>query len=329
MIAAPQIEVATLADLDAIARLRAELGWRRSDPLLRGVLEWERGRIFVVRAGSLVPAHGAAAREPAATTSVIAAGPVGVIGNVGVRPEFQRRGLGRLLMTHALSWQRAEGVRSVWLDATPAGRPLYRTLGFVDMSTSWYTFAPLRDLHIDKLAALAGAYEVEQAPADALAGIAALDQEAFGGDRLGLLHTLAQQDSGALYIAYDHEEGSRSPVGYALTLRMEQPTQGLRLGPLVAINNAVAAALTLAIVKAERSHSPTQFASGASFITVGGGAPGERAFFDYIGATTIDDDLVMRLAMNPSDGHSGATVASEERKEGRPSVYCWIAPMLF
>lgn len=333
MIAAPQIEVATLADLEALAHLRSELGWHRSDPLLKGVLNWDRGRIFVVRAGELIPARGAATRELAATTSAIAAGPVGVIGNVAVRPEFRRRGLGGLLMSHALEWQRAQGVRANWLDATPAGRPLYRKLGFVDQTVSWYTHAPLRDLRLDRLAALADGFSVERAAATAIQRIAAIDLEAFGGDRLGLLHTLAAEESGALYIAYagsDDDNDARRPLGYALTRRVEPPDAGLRLGPLVATNDAVAAALTHAIVTADRERFPAQFASGASFLTVGGGnEPAVRAFFDYVGATTVDDDLVMRLTMGDASGQSGATGDPGPHGTGRPSVYCWIAPMLF
>ncbi len=331
MIAAPQIDVATLEDLDALARLRAEIGWHRSDPLLRGVLSWEGGRIFIVRAGSLMAARGAEAHEPVATTSAIAAGHLGVIGNVSVRPELQRRGLGRLLTTHALAWQRAQGVRSVWLDATPAGRPLYRQLGFTDIATSWYVHAPLRNLRLERLAALAGPHTATSESQDALDDIAELDREAFGGDRLGLLRALASQSACALYIA--RAGAGQRAVGYALTRRSEEPGKGIRLGPLVAPDHSVAAALTLAGVVAELRRFPDEVASGASYLTVGGGAaPAARAFFDEIGAATVDDDLVMRLSM----AHDAATpvryddhTAPMGHEKGKPSVYCWISPMLF
>lgn len=333
MIAAPQIQVATLADLDALARLRAEIGWHRSDPLLRGVLAWEGGRIFVVRAGSLVAVRGAEAQEPVATTSALAAGPLGVIGNVSVRPEFQRRGLGRLLTTHALAWQRERGVRSVWLDATPAGRPLYRQLGFTDIATSWYVHTPLRNLRMERLAALAGPCAVTIEPPEALDDVAALDREAFGGDRLGLLRALASQSACALYIARDGDGAGQRPLGYALTRRSEEPGKGIRLGPLVAPDDSVAAALTLAATAAELRRFPEEVASGASYLTVGGGAaPAARTFFDEIGAATVDDDLVMRLSMANEvaapviyDDHT----APMGREKGKPSVYCWISPMLF
>lgn len=332
VIAASDIQVASLTDLEALARLRAELGWHRSDPLLRGVMLWDGGRIFVVRAGALVPALRASAHEPVAATSAIAAGPVGVIGNVAVRPEFQRRGLGRLLMTHALTWQRQQGVRSVWLDATPAGRPLYRHLGFTDMSLSWYVHAPLRNIHIDRLAALARGYTTTRTAPEGLSKIASLDHDAFGGDRMGLLSALAGQAECALYIATANGDGRDAPLGYALTRRTEAPGKGIRLGPMVAPNDRVAAALTLAVVNAELRDFPDDVASGASHLTVGGGsAPTARTFLDGVGATTMDDDLVMRLIMQDEEAPAanGPANLPPAYTEEKSNVYCWISPMLF
>lgn len=331
MIAAPQIERATLADLESLARLRVELGWYRSDPLLQAALTWEGARIFVVRVGALDGARGDLARLPAATTSAIAAGPVGVIGNVGVRPEFQRRGLGKLLTTHAIEWQRAQGVRSIWLDATPAGRPLYRSLGFTDIATSWIGLAPLRDLHYELLVSAAATMIAEPAAPDALASVAALDHAAFGGDRMGLLFALARQDEYSLYIARDRRDEARRPLGYALARRLEQPIRGIRLGPLVAPDDAVASALILAAALAERRRLSADFASGALRFTVGGGdMPEARALFDAIGAPTTNDDLVMRLTL-PSQGDDSAIGrdVAPGQTEGRPRVYSWVAPMLF
>ncbi len=331
MIAAPQIERATLADLEALARLRAAMDWNRSDPLLKATLTWEHGRIFVIRAGALAPARGATARTPVATTSAIAAGPVGVIGNVAVRPEFQRRGLARLLTTHAIAWQRAQGVRAISLDATPVGRPLYRTLGFTDVAASWYVQAPLRDLHYERLTALSGAMVANATPLDALPGIAALDWEAFGGDRLGLLHALAEQDVFTLYVAHDSRDASQHPLGYALARRMESPIVGIRIGPLVAPNDAVAATLTLAACGAERERQPDAFASRASqLIASCGDTPAARAFFTQIGAPPTDDDLVMRLSLASAEPQpASSSDAHAERTTERPSVYSWVSPMLF
>jgi GNAT superfamily N-acetyltransferase len=55
------------------------------------------------------------------------------IGMLLVAARYGRRGLGRGLMTHALA---EAGKATVYLHATPSGRPLYEKLGFVPVGTS-------------------------------------------------------------------------------------------------------------------------------------------------------------------------------------------------
>ncbi|BCR06527.1 N-acetyltransferase [Desulfuromonas versatilis] len=54
----------------------------------------------------------------------------GWIGNLIVPAEFRGRGYGRLLFRHGLEVLEARGVESVWLTASPMGRPLYEQHGF-------------------------------------------------------------------------------------------------------------------------------------------------------------------------------------------------------
>ena len=50
--------------------------------------------------------------------------------NVYTLPDFRRRGLARQLTTMILEWCRERGLRSVFLNASDEGRPLYTALGF-------------------------------------------------------------------------------------------------------------------------------------------------------------------------------------------------------
>lgn len=50
--------------------------------------------------------------------------------NVYTRPESRRKGLARMLVEHALKWCRANGISTVILHASDAGRPLYQSMGF-------------------------------------------------------------------------------------------------------------------------------------------------------------------------------------------------------
>ena len=54
----------------------------------------------------------------------------GNILNVYTRPESRRMGHARRLMDAALDWCRLQGVSTVILHASPAGRPLYESMGF-------------------------------------------------------------------------------------------------------------------------------------------------------------------------------------------------------
>lgn len=50
--------------------------------------------------------------------------------NMYTEPEARRRGLAKQLLQTMLDWCRAEGLRTVSLHASPAGRALYESLGF-------------------------------------------------------------------------------------------------------------------------------------------------------------------------------------------------------
>ena len=54
----------------------------------------------------------------------------GIVLNVFVVPPFRRRGLARRLVETAIAWARREGLASLVLHASDAGRPLYEQLGF-------------------------------------------------------------------------------------------------------------------------------------------------------------------------------------------------------
>jgi len=50
--------------------------------------------------------------------------------NMFTEPEARRRGIAKQLLQTMVDWCRSEGFRNVSLHASPAGRPLYESLGF-------------------------------------------------------------------------------------------------------------------------------------------------------------------------------------------------------
>ena len=324
VIGAPLIEVATSADIETLGRLRHSMDWSRSVDLLGAIQPWRGGRIFIIRERELSAATGETGARPAVVTVATAAPPVGVIGSVMVRPEFQRGGLGRVIMEHALAWLEGEGVRHIYLDATPAGRPLYRRLGFVDVASSWYTITPQPSIDLDALRSLAkrgGAACVIQAGADELPRIASVDRLAFGGDRLPLLDHLARIAGHKLLIA---ESADGVPLGYLMTRPPEPPLEGVRIGPLVASDDATTAALLLATL--EREGPPEGRILSA---TIAGDNSRALALFDTIGAAPVEDDLIMRLDLPAAPGDAAPLTENAPEGGERPRVYCWLAPMVF
>jgi len=329
VISSPRIDVATADDIEALADLRVEQGWQRSETLLRAIQAWERGRVFLLREAALSPESEAArGRTPIAATSVIAATRVGVIGNVVVRADYRRRGLAKLLMRTTLDWLRAQGVRAVLLDATEDGRPLYASLGFVTGEQSYYAHAPIAALERPRLRQLVGDRHARLATADELARVADMDRLAFGGDRLGLLALILRAANIWLYIA---EDARGRPSGYALVRRLASPYAGIRLGPLVATSTPVAAALLDASLAGDAPwREGLDVANPDSggphlYVSISGTNAESLRFFEAIGARIELDDLIMQLQLGDGEPQAPASAASE-----RPEwLYGWLAPMVF
>src|SRR5690348_16336203 len=200
-----------------------EQGWQRNEALLGAIIAWEGGRIFVVRESELDAAHTDPPTSPhagphaiVATTTAVAAGPVGAIGNVIVRRDARRRGLARLVVSTALDWMRERGVRYAHLDATVDGRPLYRSLGFVEVTPSWFAHASLPDFDLPAPRTRTGGPRARLTGASDVPRYSGLHRAAYGGDRLGLLALVLAAPPTGVYVGDDR---SGAPSGYLLLRR--------------------------------------------------------------------------------------------------------------
>jgi GNAT superfamily N-acetyltransferase len=61
-------------------------------------------------------------------------GDIGYVANMSTDPAWRGQGCGRATLTALLDWMRTRSVGRVDLHATPAGEPLYRSLGFTPPS---------------------------------------------------------------------------------------------------------------------------------------------------------------------------------------------------
>ncbi len=152
---------------------------------------------------------------------------------MATRPERQRRGIGGAVFARLMEVAEGRGLRTVSLDATDEGAPLYRRHGFteIDRTVVWERPSPAapRPGHI-------AARELTRAD---LAAAAALDRRAFGADRSRLLALLLAAHPGRAAVA----PGSAGPLrAYAIA-------QQERVGPAVAEEPAAAEAVLDAVLR--------------------------------------------------------------------------------
>lgn len=219
------------ADLDAAQALVAEAGWNQSRADWQVFLDLGRG--FAVRDSS-------AGLAATAATLPYPSG-FGWISMVLVAKAFQRRGIATRLLGRCIQALQDEGKVPV-LDATPAGREVYRPLGFRD---GWAIMRWRRKPGFS--GAQSNRRGVRLLMDEDWQGALGLDRQAFGCDRGPLLERLRARSGGFACIS---EESGRLR-GFLLGREGRVATQ---LGPIVAKDEAAAA--ELAAWAAERIASP-------------------------------------------------------------------------
>lgn len=158
----------------AMALIRPQR-WNQVESDWLRFLELEPLGCFVASQGGVV----------VATTTTELFGPVGWIGMVTVAGEMRGGGIGRAMMDRAIAYLRAAGARTIKLDATPMGKPLYERMGFVAEYRN--------ERHERQGEELSSAGVVQAGPGTALWQAAlALDQAAYHVDRSRMLALLAR-----------------------------------------------------------------------------------------------------------------------------------------
>ncbi|MBC5768215.1 GNAT family N-acetyltransferase [Ramlibacter albus] len=220
------------ADIPGAERLVAQAGWNQVAADWELFIELGAGFKVVGDDGTVI-----------ATAAILpSSASFGWISMVLVDTAHRRRGLATQLLQACIEKLQAQQ-RVPALDATPAGREVYRPLGFRDgwAITRWRAaralVAPQEGAHAVKGAhAQNGAYEVRPLRDEDWPAVRALDAPAFGGDRGTLLARLASRSREFACVAV-----SRGRVeGFLLGRDGRSATQ---LGPIVATNEDCACAL--------------------------------------------------------------------------------------
>jgi hypothetical protein len=213
----------TLDDAEAGFVLSSEAGWNQTVDDWRMMLRAAKAVGQTDDAGSLV-----------ATALVLPYGAsIGWIAMVLTTAGHRRLGLATANLRWAIGLCAERGL-SAGLDATPAGRPVYLTLGFQDL---W----PLRRWRAEVMPPAQGEarapYHEFRPVADAdLRALAALDAVAFGANRKSLLAYLRRNRPGQAWLATDSEKIAGFVLGRAGRIAHH-------VGPLIAADAEVAGIL--------------------------------------------------------------------------------------
>lgn len=220
----PDFAPLPVAELPRAAALSALIGWNQLPA------DW---RLFQ-RYGTVMALADDAEPALAATAATLPYGAaVAWISMVLVRPDRRRAGLATALMRWAVGQWQSAGVGCIALDATPAGRAVYRQLGFRDLwgFARWAMPAGLPaepGVAVRRLVAADGA------------ALQALDLAAFGAPRGFLLRDFAARCPDAALVV------ATPGGGLAGALLARDGVRGPQLGPLYAADAATARALLAA-----------------------------------------------------------------------------------
>jgi hypothetical protein len=157
-------------------RLKEQAGWNQTEADWQRCLALEPYGCFVAEWDG----------TPVGTTTTCIFGPVAWVAMVLVEASVRGRGIGRALMEAALAYLESRAVRTIRLDATPLGKPLYEKLGF----ESQFTLTRY-DGVLQPVATPTGA--VEPVGPDGVVELVALDRAVTRTDRGKLLLRLYEE----------------------------------------------------------------------------------------------------------------------------------------
>lgn len=263
--------------LDQCLVLSAAAGWNQNAADWQTILE--RGHVIGLRAGE---------GRLLATAAVLPYEPFAWICMVLVAASERRRGHATRLMQHCIDWIGERGLVA-GLDATPAGREVYRTLGFEDVYGLTRLQAPNVSVQRHALADV----DIKSMAAADLAAIADYDAPVFGADRAPLLAELCRRVPHAAFVA---RRGGRL-CGFALARDGRLATQ---LGPVVAEDETVARALM--------SHAFTSM-KGDVFVDIADRHRSIRVWLDELGFVVQRPFTRMLLGRSAPIGRSESVVA--------------------
>lgn len=180
------IELLGLADIPRAMQLVAAAGWNQTSDDWGRVIDFQPEGCFKAVIDD---------RLVGTVTTISYQRELAWIGMMLVDEAQRRQGIGSRLMQKAIEALRSQHVRSIKLDATPLGRPVYARLGFQFENDFQRWMRPASGSRGDSRTIANGVVGPLDTEAKLKFGVeryAALDRDAFGADRQHLLARVAE-----------------------------------------------------------------------------------------------------------------------------------------
>jgi GNAT superfamily N-acetyltransferase len=175
-------------------RLKEQAGWNQTAADWQRCLELQPDGCFVAEYEG----------TPAGTVTTCIFGSVAWIAMVLVDVALRGRGIGRALLDRALTFLDEREIPSIRLDATPLGRPLYQSLGFVEEYTLIrHEGVPASNGTLVEPSAKMVLHAMRSEHQE---GITQLDRQVTNTDRQLLLRRLFDEVPDEWYIAIEEED---------------------------------------------------------------------------------------------------------------------------
>jgi GNAT superfamily N-acetyltransferase len=261
-----------LSDMDSLMRLKNAEGWNQLKKDWALLISYpESVNLVAVLDNRIV----------GTVTAINYANTVAWIGMMLVDREYRGRGISKLLLLDTID--KLNKCKSIKLDATPAGRPVYLKLGFHDE----YTLYRMTNPSVTKISLSDNSVETEKMRPGDIPKVAAFDKKVFGADRTELITLLYES---CPELAWLIKENNRV-AGFCLGRQGQNFTQ---IGPVNASSKKYAEALIRSAIN--------QITGKALVVDIPAAKSGTKAWLEACGFISQRPFDRMYLRKNPHPG---------------------------
>jgi len=210
-----------LSDMDSLMKLKNAEGWNQLEKDWALLISYKESVNLVAVLDK---------RIVGTITAINYDNTVAWIGMMLVDRDYRGRGISKLLMLDAID--KLKKCKSIKLDATPAGKPVYLKLGFLIE----YTLYRMTNHSASKISLGDNPVDTEKISPSDIAEVAAFDKRVFGADRTELITSLYEDCPVSAWLVRENN----SITGFCLGRQGQNFTQ---IGPVYASSGKHAEAL--------------------------------------------------------------------------------------